>query len=112
MLAHHNSDGIRTSLRSRIHSLPPSHRSPHLERHQLTQERARLQQEIARLELRRSQCRQRVAEIDTQLAREPAEACPPSRAAGLRTDDASEQAKTPVDDACDRHRFSRMAINY
>jgi hypothetical protein len=68
MLAHHNSNGIRTSVRSRIHSLPPSHRSPHLERHQLTQERARLQQEIARLELRRHQCRQRVADIEAQLA--------------------------------------------
>jgi uncharacterized membrane protein YccC len=59
---------IRTSLRQHVHSLPPTHRSPHLERHLLAKDRERLVEEIARLERRCYQCRQRLADIEAKLA--------------------------------------------
>jgi hypothetical protein len=60
--------GIRTSLGQRVRSLPPTHCSPYLERHLLAKERERLRQEITRLERRWNQCRQRLADIEAQMA--------------------------------------------
>jgi len=100
MFARNNLNGIRTSLRSRIHSLPPSHRSPHLERHLLAKEKSRLEQEIARLECRCRQCQQRVADIDAQIA--------------VTCEDAmhSEGPSPAANDERAARRFSRMAIDY
>jgi hypothetical protein len=82
---------IRTSMSHHVHSLPPSHRSPHLERHLLTKERERLEDEVARLERRLRQCRQRLAEIGAQLGalHDREEAGIPTSPPALGTDRAS-----------------------
>jgi len=58
---------IRTSLRQHIHSLPPTHRSPYLERHILAKEKERLEKEIAFLERRCQRRRQQLADVEAQL---------------------------------------------
>jgi len=67
MLSMRNLGSIRTSLRQHIHSLPPRHRSPYLERHVLAKEKERLEKEIASLERRCQQCRQHLADLETLL---------------------------------------------
>ena len=59
--------GIRTSLRQHLHSLPPTHRSPYLERHVLAKEKERLEKEIASLERRCHQRRQHLADLEVQM---------------------------------------------
>ena len=58
---------IRTSLGRNIHSLPPSHRSPYLERHILAKQKERLEKEIALFERKCQQCRRHLADIEAQL---------------------------------------------
>lgn len=58
---------MRTSLSEHVHSLPPTHRSPYLERHLLAKKRERLEREIALLERRRQQCRQQLADIEAKM---------------------------------------------
>ena len=93
--------GIRTSLRQHVHSLPPSHRSPHLESHLLAKEKERLIEEIARLERRCCQCRQHLADIEARLnalaAREGARKTPGCTAPGR------DQAPS---------RLARMTVEY
>lgn len=59
--------GIRTSMSRNIHSLPPTHRSPYLERHILAKQKERLEKEIALFEHKCSQCRRHLADIEVQL---------------------------------------------
>ena len=58
---------IRTSQRQRIRSLPPSHRSAHLERHLLSKEKERLEKEIALLEQRLRYRRQHLADVEARM---------------------------------------------
>jgi len=67
MLPIGNLADIRTSLGRNIHSLPPTHRSPYLERHILAKKKERLEKEMALLERRCSQCRQHLADLEAQL---------------------------------------------
>jgi hypothetical protein len=59
---------IRTSLSRNIHSLPPTHRSPYLERHILAKQKERLGKEISLFERKCQQCRRQLADIEAQLA--------------------------------------------
>jgi len=94
-------NGIRTSLRQHVHSLPPSHRSADLERHLLAKEKERLDNEIARLERRCCQCRQWAADIEARLAVTPGRA-----RSRLRT------PSPPGSDHSDEHPFRYMAVDY
>ncbi|HUT75802.1 MAG TPA: hypothetical protein VM221_13330 [Armatimonadota bacterium] len=101
MAPHNRPSGIRTSLRQHLHSLPPSHRSPHLERHLLAKEKERLEQEIVRLERRCRQCRQQAADIEAQLA---------TATEGAST--RSSMLSPTGGNECDERPFSRMAVDY
>lgn len=91
--------GIRTSLRQHVHSLPPSHRSPYLECHMLAKQKERLEREIACLERRCQQCRQRVAGIEAQM----------ETLAGK--EEAGKKASSPPPGS-ETERVSRMTVEY
>ena len=67
MLPNEGLANIRTSMSRNIHSLPPTHRSPYLERHILAKQKERLEKEIALFERKCRQCRQQLADIEAQL---------------------------------------------
>ena len=92
---------IRTSLRQQLHSLPPSHRSPYLERHMLAKQKERLEREIAFLERRCQQCRQQLANIDAQLG------AVLERKAGRE-----RPAAAGPDEEGAAGRFTRMTVDY
>ena len=91
--------GIRTSLRQHIHSLPPSHRSPYLERHMLAKQKERLEREIALLEGRCHQSRQRMADIEAHME-------------ALADKEKANKKPTPPSLGSERHRVARMTIEY
>jgi len=98
--------GIRTSVRQQVHSIPPSHRSPHLERHMLAKQEERLEREIAFLERRCRQCRQRVADIQTQMG-----ALADREEAGRRASSPPASRACPAG-ARDPRRMARMTVEY
>jgi len=92
---------MRTSLSERVHSLPPTHRPPYLERHLLAKKRERLAGEIARLERRCQQCRRQLADIEAKMGHLAA----PGEVGRAAATPLASREQAPG-------RFSKMSVEY